>query len=199
MVFVLLSILVIALYLSFGAIAATDAKSASGSPSPVMDPKVLEMLKPGPEHRALAVMVGTWDVACTMWSKADSQPMRSQGTCAFSALFDGRFLQGDFRSTHMGQSFVGHALKGYDRAAKHFITTWCDSMSTGFTYLTGSSRDGGRVITYEGDMVCPSDGKDALLRFIESHESSDRFSEVMYQTKDGKEYKAMELIYTRRS
>jgi hypothetical protein len=166
---------------------------------PGFDPKVMELMKPGPEHQQLAKLAGTWDVSCRMWMKPDAPALESKAVAVATTLFDGRFVQSEFKGAFMGQPFTGVSTMGYDRPAKHYASTWCDSMGTGITYLTGTSSDGGKTITYLGDMVCPEDGKSSLIRQVETHQSDDRFTLVMYQTKDGKESKTMELAYTRRN
>lgn len=177
--------------------AATSAVSAADQQPTGLDPKIMEAMKPGPEHQQVAKLAGTWDVACRFWMTPDAPPTETRGVNIFRTVFDGRFVEGEFTATLMGQPFTGRSVAGYDRGAKHYVSTWYDSMGTGINRLTGPSSDGGKTITYTGDMVCPKDGK-VQVREVETHQSDDRFTIVMYQTKDGKEQKTMELAYTRR-
>lgn len=176
-----------------------SSTSTQPSAKPAMDPKVTETMRPGPEHQQIGKIVGEWNVTCTMWSQPGQPPMKSTGNNSFTAKHDGRFLKGQFTGSFDGQPFTGHITKGFDRAAKRYFTTWCDSMGTGFIYLTGTSNDGGKTITYSGDMVCPISGA-LTVRQIEIHQSDDRFTVDMYQTPKagGQETKSMELAYTRR-
>lgn len=176
-----------------------SSSSPQSSAQPAMDPKAAECMKPGPEHQQIGKVVGEWDVACTMWMQPGQPPSRSTGSQTFAAKHDGRYIKGRYTGSFEGQPFTGHTTNGFDRAAGRYFTTWCDSMGTGFLYLTGTSSDGGKTITYSGEMVCPLLGP-LSVRQVETHLTDDRFTIDMYQTpKDtGKEFKAMELSYTRR-
>jgi hypothetical protein len=172
-----------------------DRPASTGAP----DPAFLELMGPGPEHQQIAKVAGTWNVDCTMWMKEGEDPIESTGLAIFTPMFDGRFVNCEYKGTFMGQPFHGRSTLGYDRAAKRYFTTWHDSMATGFTYLSGTSSDGGRTIVYTGESVCPQQGP-INLRQVETHESDDRFTLTMYQTPQGggKETKAMELVYVRK-
>jgi hypothetical protein len=169
---------------------------------PAMDPAMLELMKPGPEHQQLDKLVGTWNVDCQSWMAPDTPVMESTAKVVIKPLFDGRFLQEEFTSSHMGQPFTGISTVGYDRVAKQYVSSWIDNMGTGIVYTTGTSDDGGKTITYTGTMSCPMEAKDgksgtAKVRQIETHQGDDRFTYVMYVNRDGKEYKALSLNYHR--
>jgi hypothetical protein len=164
---------------------------------PIMDPKAMELTKPGQEHQELAKLAGTWDVSCAFWMDPDAPPIRSTGTCTYHTVFDGRFLEGEFTGDLGGQPFAGRSIMGYDRPAKRYFSSWYDSMATGFTCLTGTSSDGGRTITYTGETTCHTDERPRSVRQVESHPSDDRCTITMFQTLDGQESKTMELEYRR--
>ena len=165
-----------------------------------LDPALLELMRPGPEHAQLGKLAGTWDVDCTMWMMEGQDPVESTGRAVFTPVFDGRFVQCEFTGSFMGQPFHGRSTLGYDRAAKRYFSTWHDNMATGFVYLSGTSSDGGKTITYTGESVCPRMGP-MSVRQEERHEADDRFTLVMYQKakSGGQERKSMELVYTRRA
>ncbi len=170
--------------------------AAKNAPSPP-DPKVLEMMDPGPEHQQLAKLAGTWDVSCIFWMKPDEPATETMGVEVMRSIFDGRYLVGEFSASIHGKPFMGHSILGYNRVTKQHLSTWYDNMGTGITVLSGPSEDGGKTVTYAGDMVCPQYGQ-VSLRQIETFRSDDLFTRVMYQIKDGNERKSMELTYTRR-
>lgn len=177
----------------------SSSPQSSSAGKPAIDPKVAECMKPGPEHQQIGKVVGEWDVACTMWMQPGQPPSKSTGSNTFTAKHDGRFIKGQFTGSFAEQPLTGHTTNGYDRAAKRYFTTWCDSMGTGFVYLTGTSNDQGKSITYSGEMVCPVSGP-LSVRQVETHQTDDRFTIDMYQTpkSGGQESKSMELAYTRR-
>jgi hypothetical protein len=162
------------------------------------DPAVMELMRPGPEHQHLGKHAGTWEVKYRHWMKPDSQPMEAKGTSTIKPIFDGRFMEEEFTSEWMGKPFTGKALYGYDRVGKHYVSTWYDSMGTGIVYMTGVTNDSGRTITFTGNMSCPEDGKTTRVRQVHNHISDNEMLIDMYETKDGKERKTMELKYQRR-
>ncbi|MBA3937123.1 MAG: DUF1579 family protein [Planctomycetes bacterium] len=157
-----------------------------------------ELMKPGPEHAQLARNVGTWDVAYSMWMKEGEEPSRAQGTAVISSLFDGRFFREVFTSQFNGQRFEGVGTSGFDRVSKQFVRVWYDSVGTGITTTTAAPTADGRETTFTGVMNCPSQGPGMQLRNVHSQQSDDRFTVVMFNAKDGKEWKSMEMTYTRK-
>lgn len=180
-----------------GVLAAAEPKFAT-DPKTGLDPKIMEAMRPGPEHQRLAQLAGSWDVDCAMWMSPEAPVMQSRGTANYRVILDGRFVQADFSGSFQGQPFNGLSFLGYDRASKRYISTWCDSMATGFVCLSGTSEDDGRTIIYTGEIVCPQLGRTAV-RQVETREQ-DCFTIVMYQTPErgGGEFKSMELTYQRR-
>ena len=180
------------------AVLASPLGAAEEGAQPGMDPAAMERMQPGPEHQKLAKLAGTWDVAGKFWMSPEASPVETKGTATFETIFDGRFLEEEYQGEWMGQPFTGKATIGYDRAAKPYVSTWIDSMSTGLMAMRGTPSADGKTITYTGEMVCPMDGKRCQMRQVETMRSDDRFTFEMFQTKDGKEAKCMELTYTRK-
>jgi hypothetical protein len=156
-----------------------------------------ELMKPGPEHRQLARFVGSWDVALTHWMKEGEPPKHDKGTAEIEAVFDGKYLCEEFSCELNGKPFSGVNTTGYDRVANEFVSVWYDSMGTGITRLTGKASRDGRDITFHGTMMCQPDAP-MQVRHVIAWEADDRFSLTMYNSKDGKERKGMQIIYTRR-
>lgn len=189
------------LLLALGTFVSVAVLSAAESKPPLatgIDPKFSDTMRPGPEHQQLAKLVGSWEVDCSMRMSPGAPVIESRGSSLFRAILDGRFLQADFSDIYQGQPFTGLSLMGFARASQRYVSTWCDSTSTGFICLQGTSTDDGRTITYVGEMVCPQLGR-TTLRQVGTHEQDDRFTLVMYQTPDDQsEFKSMELVYRRR-
>lgn len=157
-----------------------------------------DAMKPGPEHAQLAKRVGTWDVSCAMWMKDGEEPTRSQGTAVLSSLFDGRFLREVFTGQMGGQPFQGVGTMGFDRVAKEYVNVWYDSVGTGIIVTRGPATGDGRELTLSGTFSCPTQGAGVPVRHVYAQESDERFTLTMFQTKDGKDSKSMELAYKRK-
>ena len=171
----------------------------SNPPSTPTDPVALDLTQPGPEHSQLMKWIGTWDVAFTQWTAADEPEKQAKGTSIFTSAYSGRYIREEYASDFAGKPFMGTGTTGYDRAAKHFVTTWHDNMGTGIAHLAGSATREGQEITYHGTMMCAQTQREVHLRHVVSWESSDRFTISMFNRSEGKERKVMELVYSRRA
>lgn len=173
----------------------TNGKHAEPS---TPDQAAMDLMKPGPEHAQLAKTIGAWKVACTQWMKDGAEPTKATGHSTFKKLFDGRFIQEEFKGEFQGKPFTGIGTMGFDKAAKHFVNTWYDSMGTGITSTNGASSAKGKDLVMRGTMTCPMKGE-MNVRHVYAHESDDKFTVTMYNESEGKESKSMELVYTRQS
>ncbi len=82
---------------------------------------------------------------------------------------------------------------------KEYTSIWFDNMGTGTMTSRGTCDGAGKVITMTGEMpnVMSGDPKEKI-RTVMKVESADRYVHEMYATpKGGKEYKSMEIVFTR--
>jgi hypothetical protein len=93
----------------------------------------------------------------------------------------------------------GFGLTAYDNMLKKYTSIWFDSMSTGFMILHGDWDPKENALVMSGESPNPMTGqKSQKWRTVGKIESNDRNTMTMYTTsKDGKEYKCMEIAYTR--
>jgi hypothetical protein len=192
------------------AVAASAADNGGSNPGtnpgqvpPGMDAaamaKMMELMKPGPEHQQMAKMVGSWDVDGKMWMDPKAPPTDSKGTAQFSAIFDGRYIRQDFQGSMMGMPFTGIGIDGYDRGQKLYTTVWIDSMSTSTFTCTGTASADGKTITYTGDMWCPQTNGMIKSRSVMTLISDSEMTFEMFVTMNGHEDKSMELHYHRKA
>ncbi len=170
------------------------------------DPKADEMKKmmaamekaaaPGPEHKALTDMVGTWTATSKMWMEAGKPPMEAQGTEDIKAVLGGRFIEMHFTGQMMGKPFEGMGVEGYDNLKKKWVMTWMDSMGTMIIYAEGTGDAKSR--TFAGEEPTP-DGKKRPFRWVMKTDSPTKHTMEMYAPgMDGKEMKEMEIVYTKK-
>lgn len=171
---------------------------SSTRPSATTSVGISDLTQPGPEHAQLMKMVGSWDVTFTQWTKEDEPEKEAQGSAVITAMYDGRYICEEYSSDFAGKSFRGVGTTGYDRGARHFVTTWCDNMGTGIVLLTGTPKSDGQEIVYHGTMTSPQQQL-VQLRHVVSWESDDRFTITMFSRSDDEEHKSMFLTYTRRA
>lgn len=152
---------------------------------------------PGNIHKMLAKSVGSWSATLSMWMQPDAQPVSSTASCVNEMILGGRYLQAKNKGAFMGQPFEGIGVTGYDNAKKQFISTWIDNMGTGIMTMTGSWDEASKSIQYSGMMVDPTTSKDVAVREVWRFIDDNNQVMEMYANFNGKEFKTMEVKYTR--
>ena len=177
-------------------------KKDAGKPSPEQMQAMMAAWQkhatPGEPHKRLAKSVGKWNAVVKMQMDPSAPPMLSKGTADFSAVFGGRFVRQAFTGSFMGQTFQGEGLMGYDNFKKQYFSTWCDNMSTSIMLSWSTADDGKGGVTYVGDMDEPMTGErgkkvKSAVRWVDDNT-------MVYESWDkggGKEWKALEITYTR--
>lgn len=154
---------------------------------------------PGEPHKMLAKADGKWTAEVTHWEDSDKPPMTSTGECTNRMIMGGHYQQSDYKGNMMGMPFEGMGIVGYDNAKKKFISTWFDNMGTGIMTMEGDWDQGSNTINYSGTGVDPVTGKDCKIRETFTMVDNDHQTMAMYgpDNKTGKEYKMMEIKFTR--
>ena len=153
---------------------------------------------PGEHHGHLKPMEGTFTATSTMWQAPGAPPETSEGTSKNTLVLDGRFLMQEYDSQFMGQPFTGLGFTGYDNLGDRYVGSWMDSMTTQFMTSEGHCSDGGKSWEFTGDYVDPVSKETRSTRQTLVLKSDDEHVFAMYEKgPDGKEFKAMEIVYTR--
>jgi uncharacterized protein DUF1579 len=156
-------------------------------------------MTPSEGHKALNSMVGTFDAKVTSWMMPGQPPVLSSGVDESKWALGGRYVEEHFSGTFMGQPFNGVGYTGYDNAKKQYFGTWMDSMSTGLMTSTGNTSDGGKTWTFKSVGTDPMTGKDMPGEMKLTVPDNDHHTMEMWGPgPDGKMYKMMEIVYTRR-
>jgi hypothetical protein len=183
----------------------TLAATAQEAP-PLMTPEqqkqmeaFVKAMTPGEPHKLLDHMTGTWDAKVTMWEAPGAPPQSTEGISEVKWILGGRYLQERMNASLMGMSFEGLGHTGYDNVKKQYWSSWVDNMSTGMMTSTGQTKDNGKTYTFWGSMADPMTGKDQKLEQKVVVESNDKhWFEMWGAAPDGKNFKMMEIVYTRK-
>jgi hypothetical protein len=174
------------------------AKKMSAEEMAAME-KWQQAMTPGANHKLLDGMVGTFDTKTTFWMAPGAPPMSSTGTSVNSWIMGGRYVEQRFKGSAMGQPFEGLGYTGYDNVSGKFWGTWIDSMSTGVMSSVGSSSDGGKSYTFTATMNDPMTGKTTQSEERITVIDHDHHNFEMWGAgPDGKNFKMMEVNYTRK-
>jgi hypothetical protein len=192
-----------------GLVFATDqekkpaAKTATAA-KPAMDEKAaMEMMQklgsPSEGHKKLDMLVGTWHAKNTMWMDPGKPPMVTEGTSEHKWVLGGRFLEQRFEGTFMNMPFSGIGYTGYDNYKKRYVGVWMDTAATSMMNSTGSFDAAGKTLTTTGKMDDFTTGKLTSFREKMTIVGKDEVLFEMYgPDPTGKEYRMMEIRYTRK-
>lgn len=162
---------------------------------------------PGEHHGHLGAMAGDWDLA-VKWRMSPDAPMEEEkATSELTWILGGRFLLervlGDAEEAKkdpmMDGPFEGLGLMGYDNYKKKYVSMWVDTMGTMMLTEEGTCSQSGKVITLKGTHDDPITGKKKNSRSVTRIVDKDKLVVEMYEEgPDGKEFRMMEITYTRK-
>ena len=184
---------------------ATSALAQEGGKAPEMTPEqkaemdaYMKAGTPGAPHQALASTAGTYDLKIKHWHQPNTPAMEETGTATRAMALDGRVLVEQFKSSMMGMPYTGHGMTGFDNVTGKYWSTWSDSMSTGLMVSEGSCDDQGKTCTFMGtwnDAIKKAPVK-ARMTIRRTSPTAEVF-ELYGPGKDDKEFKMMEITYTK--
>lgn len=159
----------------------------------------MKFAEPGKFHAHLKPLAGRWTQSVKMWMAPDAPPQVSKGTSEYKWILGGRFLLQKVKGDVEGQPFEGLGMIGYDNFKKKYTSMWADNMTTGIMTALGTCDDSGKVLTLSGKHDDVFTGTpDQKFKIITRIINKDKHVDEMYMTgPDGKEFKTMEIIYTR--
>lgn len=155
---------------------------------------------PGEQHELLQTKVGKWSGTVKHWMAPGTEAETSNFTADVKSLWDGRYLTESVEGEGMmpGQTFLGKSVIGYDNLKKKYFWVWLDNMGTGVMHAEGSYNPSTKTFSYTYDHPDFMTGKFVKGRSVEKWINNDQVVAEMYGPgPDGKEFKMMELTYSR--
>jgi hypothetical protein len=148
------------------------------------------------EHKLLEKYVGAWDAEVALPAAPGQPPVKSPAK-SIARLIGGIWLLTDFESSMMGAPFNGHEVLGYDTKSKHYVATWVDSMSTGFSI--GELDFDAKSKTLAGNVNGRDETETPITwRQADVWKDDDSREWTMYRKgPDGKEIVALQITYKR--
>jgi hypothetical protein len=173
---------------------------AGSAANPQEDQKKQSAVKedlPGPVHKRLTDLAGTWDV--TVQYKMGEKFQEGTAKCEATSILDGRFLRQEYNTRFQGNPFTVVQILGYDNARKKSIEIKIDTMHTSAMYNEGTVSDDGKVFTQQGEPLDPRTGKPYKLRTVYTIVDDDHFTLEWYHIDDaGKAERVVSMAHTRR-
>ena len=171
-----------------------------------MSPKEKSMMEawtkassPNKNHKRLAQFVGTWNFTTKWWMERGAEPKVSEGTARYEMLMGGRYLKETVKSQMADGAFEGLGLTGYDNVKKAYVSNWIDNMGTGIMVSEGSWDQATKSFNWTGEYMDAMTGRNKKMRMVTHVTSPDRFvAEFFEQGPGGREFRSMEITYTRK-
>jgi hypothetical protein len=160
----------------------------------------MKYAQPGENHKLLEPFIGKWDAVIKWWQDPNAPVDTSKGTSECKWIMGGRYIMEDVDGFSMGMPFKGMSLMGYDNYQQKFLSLWIDEMGTGFLLGSGTADPTGKIITQTGTYDDVMTGqKDKPYKTITRIIGPNKHIYEMYVTgPDGKEFKNLEVVYTRK-
>ncbi len=151
-----------------------------------------DLPKPGPEHKKLQELEGTWDAVMDMAGQ------KAKATSNYKSILQGMWLASDFKGELGGIPFEGRGFDGYDLNKKKYVGIWVDSMSSAPLQFEGDYDPKTKHLVMTGETVGP-DGKPQKFKSITETKDKDHFTFKMYTVQPGgEEQLGFTIEYTRR-
>jgi len=184
-------------------LAASVAMAKGKKAEKSMDPQAMmevytKLAAPGEQHKQLASLAGSWTTKTKEWMEPNKPPTESTGSAEMKILLDGRFLQQELTGQMMGQPFSGIEITAYDNLLKRYVTSWMSTMGTGIFTMEGTASTDGKTITLKGQHAEPGGGymkHRAIWKIVDSNTQT---FDMYGAHPGGKEWKMMEMTYTRK-
>ena len=187
--------------------ATAGASPAAGAPNDkeMMD-KMMELGKPGENHKLLGEMAGTWSYKVKFWMAPDAPPSEANGTAVRKSMFDGRYYQMNVKGLMdmpgdngkmKKMEFQGMSIEAYDNVKQKFTSAWIDNMGTGIMMSEGTYDPSNKSYTFNSEME-PMPGMKTKVREVITMADKDHHKMEWFEDRGGQEVKTMEISYTRK-
>lgn len=160
-----------------------------------------EVAQPGPEHLLLEPLVGDWDVKISIWADGPTEaPIELTGTVSRKWALGDRYLEERAQNPmEDGGTYESVGYFGYNRVTGLFEHVWLNTLSTGMYQETGRFDPANNVIKTSGSFHDVETGFVTQNRTEISIAGPDRHILTGYSTyEDGREFKQIEIVHTRR-
>ena len=195
-----ITMMAIALCLTGSVIAQSGNDKTMSPEQAAMMKKWEEYMTPGEFHSMMAKSNGEWREDIIMWMDPAAPPTKSTSSCTNTMIMGGRYQQSMHKGTFDGMPFEGMSIMGYDNAKKVFVSSWIDNMGTGIMTMEGTYDAATKTVNSKGKQMDPMTGKEMDVREVFTIIDDNNHMMAMYMTPaGGKEYKSMEIKFTRKN
>lgn len=144
----------------------------------------MDMPKPGPGHKRLEMMTGTWEGEETMYpSQWDPKGGTATGRTVSRLALDGFAVISDYQQERDGKvTFTGHGVMTFDPKQDLYVLHWFDCMGSPPEVFTGR---------FEGDVLTVSHGGPMHVRLTYDYGQAGKLLSKMEMSQDGSSWKTL--------
>jgi hypothetical protein len=158
-----------------------------------------EYMTPGDMHKMLAKSDGEWNGDVTMWMYPGAPEQKSKSSSSNKMIMNGLYQEANHSGDMMGMPFSGKSIVGFDNHLKEFVSTWIDNMGSGVMVMKGPWDDATKTINLKGKMIDPgTKAETAVKETFKIVDDNNQEMEMFVMMPDGKEFKTMNIKYTRK-
>jgi hypothetical protein len=195
--FHVLALVLCSLVASSASVRAQEAPAGAPTPDQMME-MMKKLAAPGPGHKVMDRMTGTFTAKMKSWMEPGKPPVESEGKQTSEWILGGRYVVDDYQSEFLGEPFHGMGINAYDNVKKEYVSTWVDTMSTGIMVMRGSYDEASKTMTMTGSFDDPMTGAPMKVKTVGKFlDDRTHVFEMYMETPDGGWFKNMEITYTR--
>lgn len=178
------------------------AKKVAEKPAVPMDSAAMmkaweAYMTPGEPHKMMAASNGKWTEDMTMYMSPDAPPQKMTSSCENSMILNGLYQKSVHKGMYNGMPFEGISTMAYNNASKKYQSTWIDNMGSGIMNMEGTYDEASKTINMKGMMTDPMTGNEMPVRETYKIIDDKNHYMEMFETRDGKEMKTMEIKFTK--
>jgi Protein of unknown function (DUF1579) len=161
--------------------------------------KWMDYMTPSDVHKMLAKWDGEWVEEIQIWMAPGTPPQAMQASCVNKMVLGGRYQESTTTGNFNGMPFEGVGTLGWDNIRKVMVNSWVDNMGTGMIYMEGKWNDATKTAELKGKSTDPMSGKSVDIRQVfKIVDDNTQLVEQYSTAQDGKEFKSMEIKFTRK-
>ncbi len=200
-----LFVLPLSLVLATAAFAGPDEPARAQASPPTAPPPSLEdeiarslaASRPGPEHRSLDALAGSWNVELSLLSAG--RETRTSGTSENRWILGGRFLQCDSAAGDGTSRVEATTIYGYDAGQRRFFSLALSNLATSYEERSGSYDPATQSFLLSARDRDEATGSVLVHREVLKIEGPDRYVLTVYLDAGGRApAKLVEAVFTRR-
>lgn len=155
-------------------------------------------MTPSAVHQMMAKWDGNWEANTTFYTPGKPD-MTAKSSVMNKMILDGRYQETVFTGELMGMPFNGKSTTAYDNHKKKFITTWVDNMGSGMMIMEGPWDEATKTMNLKGKAMDAETGQESDAReTFKIIDDNNQEMEMFLTLPDGKEFKMMNIKFTRK-